>query len=175
MGRDENAAGPETILLVTELRKIRARIDMQLGIFDEIVNESMITGQYLPAKVISLLVAQKQIPKVRSFDPILVRTVFNTPVANATDFFSVDLQPINNPTTFRIYIVFNTAARLDVLKKQNGVTVTEQLNEGINLGANQAFAFNIDVVQPTTVNFRHGAVAAVTVLEMIVTEIPSME
>jgi len=104
--------------------------------------------------------------------PILKGSVFNTSVTANTNIFSSDLSPTNSPTTFRIYACFDASGVLSVVRTKDGVTVTEQLNDGSALVANGAYMFDIIVESGETINFQYSVNATAIVLKVV--EIPSV-
>ena len=101
--------------------------------------------------------------------PILKGNIFNTVVAANTDFFAAALAPTNSPTTFRVLVSLDAAGVLNATKTVGGVTVTENLNENVNLVANCLYEFEFSVVTGQTINLQH--VVGGTILTCIVTEV----
>lgn len=106
---------------------------------------------------------------------ILKGSVFNTPVAGATNIFAADLTPTNSPRTFRIYAVFNAAGILSVQRTRANpapppptITVAEQLNSGVALTANASYMFDIKVRTGDSLNLQYSVPA--TILSLMVTE-----
>ena len=100
--------------------------------------------------------------------------VFNTAVGAGADIFDDDLTPTYNPTTFRIYAAFNGAAVLSVTRTRDGVTVTEQLNAGVALTANCAYAFDILVTTGDSINLQYaGAHTALTIKVVEIVGVPA--
>ena len=103
---------------------------------------------------------------IRSTLPITKAIVFNTAVGAATDIFTNALSPLSSPTTFRIYACFDTAGILTVRRTRGGATVSEQLNNGVNLAANAAYMFDILVENGETINLQHSAGAQILYLKV---------
>lgn len=100
--------------------------------------------------------------------------VFNTAVGAGADIFAADLTPTYNPTTFRIYAAFDGAAVLSVTRTRAGVTVAEQLNGGVVLTANCAYAFDIVVSTGDGINLQYaGAHTALTIKVVEIIGVPS--
>jgi len=105
---------------------------------------------------------------------LLKGQVFNTAVGAGVDIFSSDLTPTYNPTTFRIYAAFDGAAVLSVARTRAGVTVAEQLNAGVALAANCAYAFDIVVSTGDSINLQYaGAHTALTIKVVEIVGVPS--
>jgi len=107
--------------------------------------------------------------RVTEIIPIVKGFVFNTAVGAGADIFATPLSPTNSPATFRIYICSDTAGVLTVRRTRNGVTVSEQLNSGVNLTANAAYIFDIILQEGETINLRYSVGA--TILYLIVLEV----
>ena len=95
--------------------------------------------------------------------PIEKGRVFNTAIGADTDFFAATLTPTNTPTTFRIYVVMDTAGVLTVRRRNiaTAVTVNENLNAGANLNADAAYIFDFLVTSLEDINFRYGIAATI--------------
>ena len=83
-------------------------------------------------------------------DPISKANIKNITVTDSTNILPSDLTPTYFPTIFRIYVVFDTRLRLDVVRNGN----IEYLNSGINLNANSAYAFDILVDEDDFINLQ---------------------
>ena len=94
---------------------------------------------------------------------------FNTSVTADTNIFSSELSPSYSITLFRIYACFSAAGVLSVKRTKRGVTVTEKLKEGGNLGADCAYSFDIIVESGETINLQYSAAA--TALKLTISEI----
>jgi len=105
---------------------------------------------------------------------VLKGQVFNTAVGAGVNIFATDLTPTYNPTTFRIYAAFDGAAVLSVARTRAGVTVAEQLNAGVALTANCAYAFDIVVSTGDGINLQYGgAHTALTIKVVEIVGVPS--
>jgi len=100
----------------------------------------------------------------------VLASVFNASVTANTNIFSTDLSPTRSPVLFRIYVAFNTAGVLSVVRKRGTASVVEQLNSGNNLNANCAYVFDIVVEQGETINFQYSVNATCLTLKVIETK-----
>ena len=110
-----------------------------------------------------------QVTDADSPTPIIKGNVFNTVVVANTDFFAAALTPTNSPTTFRVLVSVNANGILNLMRTAGGVTVTEHLNENVNLVADCLYEFEFSVVTGQTINLQH--VVGGTILSCIVTEV----
>jgi len=105
--------------------------------------------------------------------------LFNVTVTDSTPILTANITATFSPSLFRIYAVFNTALRLDVLRTVGVDTVAEQLNGGANLNANAAYMFDILVDSGEEINFQPfidgtGTTTAL-LIKMSVVEKPGVE
>jgi len=103
---------------------------------------------------------------------ILKGSLFNIHISANTDIFAADLSPTNTPTTFRLYVCFDTSGVLTVRRKSGAVTVSEQLNAGIALTANSAYMFDILVESDESINLQYSADA--TAICIKICEVPGV-
>lgn len=80
--------------------------------------------------------------------------LFNTTITDTTPILASDITPTYSPTLFRIYAVFDTALRFEVLRTVGTITVVEQLNGGANVNAGAAYMFDILVDSGESINFQ---------------------
>ena len=95
--------------------------------------------------------------------------VFNEAVGANADIFAAALAPTHSPTTFRIYACFDTAGVL-IVRRTRGtppVTVSEQLNSGVDLNANAAYMFDIIVQEGDSLNLWHSIGATILYLKVV--------
>ncbi len=145
-----------TILLVNELKQIRARLNFQIGIEDE--TNLILPPGLLPAPLSSL--------------DVLLGVIDAVPIGTASDFFAgQDLKPQKSVAQWRIYVVFGTTSVLSVRKTTPTGTRAEVLG---TLTAGEASIVDIIVAQPETINFRHSDAAAITITDFLVIELPKM-
>jgi len=103
---------------------------------------------------------------------ILKNSLFNTPITGNKDIFTVGLSPTNTPTTFRLYVCFDTSGVLTVRRTREAVTVSEQLNAGAALTANSAYMFDILVESEETINLQYSVDA--TAICIKICEVPGV-
>jgi len=145
-----------TILLVNELKQIRARLNFQIGIEDE-TNINLPPG-LLPAPLSSL--------------DVPLGIIDSVPIATGTDFFAgQDLKPQKIVAQWRIYVVFATTSTLTIRKTTPTGVRPEVLG---TLVGGEVNIVDVIVAQPETINFRHSDAAAITITDFIVTELPKM-
>lgn len=87
--------------------------------------------------------------------------IFNTAIGAAANFFAADLAPTNSPSTFRIYMAFDTAGIVSIQRTSAAVTVAEILNQNVAVVANCAYTFDILVHSLDTINIQHAAGAQI--------------
>lgn len=100
--------------------------------------------------------------------PIAKASIFNTalPVAGA-DWLTTAITPTSSPSYLRIYICVAVGGVLRVTRTVAGVTVTENLNDGVALVANSAYMFTIEWRTGDSINIRYSATGAnITVLRI---------
>ena len=106
------------------------------------------------------------------FNAIFKGRVFNTAILANIDIFGSDLVPTGSYTTFRIYACLDTAGVLTVRRTRGGVTVSEQLNAGVNLAANAAYMFDILVEGDETINLQYSVNAVAISIKVF--EVPGV-
>ncbi|MEM3845921.1 MAG: hypothetical protein QXU98_09490 [Candidatus Parvarchaeota archaeon] len=82
-------------------------------------------------------------------------SVFNTSIAANTNIFTNSVIPLFVPTTLKIYASISASGILSVIRTKNGVSITEQLNNGGALAANSAYAFEIYVDSGESINLQY--------------------
>jgi hypothetical protein len=112
------------------------------------------TGAYItPAKDDTLL-------SVKSFiTPILKGSLFNTAISANTNMFASSLTPTYSPSLFRIYVCFNAAGVLSLMRTKDTTTVAEQFNAGNDLTANAAYLFDVLVEGGESINLQYSVAA----------------
>lgn len=145
-----------TILLVNELKQIRARLNFQIGIEDE-------TNLFLPPGLL---------PAPLAAQDVLLAVIDAVPIATGTDFFAgQDLKPQKSVAQWRIYAVFATSSTLTIRKTTPTGTRPEVLG---TLVGGEVSIVDVIVAQPETINFRHSDAGAITITDFLVTELPKM-
>lgn len=100
--------------------------------------------------------------------PLAKAAIFGTalPVAEA-DWLGVAITPTNSPSYLRIYVCVAVGGVLRVARTVGGVTVTENLNDGVALIADSAYMFTVEWRTGDSINIRYSATGAnVTVLRI---------
>ena len=107
--------------------------------------------------------------------PIEKASVFNTALPSAEgDILSSDITPTSTPTFFRIYVCIDTNGILRVVRTVSDTTITENLNSGVQLVADAAYMFTIEVRAGDSINFRYSTTGG-TIKTLRVDEICSSE
>ena len=111
-------------------------------------------------------------------DPISKATLLNQTITDSQPILSSYITSEYPPTLFRIYAVFDTELRLDVIRTLGYDTVYEQLNAGINLNANAAYMFDILVDELENINLQAyidgSGTTTATLLKLSIIEIPQV-
>lgn len=102
------------------------------------------------------------------FSMKVLDSIFNTAVTAATNIFKSNLTSSFYPSVLRIYASFSASGILSVIRTVNGVSVTEQLNNGAALAANSAYGFEISIDYGETINLQYSVSA--TALKVAVYE-----
>lgn len=96
--------------------------------------------------------------------------IFNTALpAIGVDWLGADVAPTVSPSHLAIYVVVAVAGVLSVARTNGGVTVVEQLNQGVALTANVAYGFKVSWLTGDTINFQYSATGA-NILRLIANE-----
>jgi len=95
--------------------------------------------------------------------------IFNTalPAANV-DLIGTDIVPTTSPSYLRIYATISVSGILNVMRAVGGVTITEQLNNGVALTANAAYMFAIPWRTGDSINVQYTVTAGTTLILDIV-------
>lgn len=105
--------------------------------------------------------------------PIGAGTKFNEAVVADTNIFASDLVGVCSPTLIRIYICLDAAAKLRLKRTESAVTITEYLNQNIDLSANCSYIFDVLSYHPQTINLQ--VTADCTILSLQAVEIPMVQ
>jgi len=98
---------------------------------------------------------------VSPLSPLAKAEIFNTALpAIGVDWLGAAITPTNTPSFLRIYLTVAVAGTLSIARTVGGVTVLEELNHGVNLTANSAFAFDVEWRSGDSLNFRYSATGA---------------
>lgn len=94
--------------------------------------------------------------------PVAKASVFNTalPLAEA-DWLGAAIVPTNSPSYLRIYVCVTVSGVLRVARTVGGVTVTENLNDGVALVANSAYMFTVEWRTGDSINLRYSVTGGV--------------
>jgi hypothetical protein len=103
--------------------------------------------------------------------PIAKAAIFNTALPAAdNNILGADITPTNSPSYITIYACIAVAGIFRVRRTQGGVTVSENLNGGVNLVANAAYMWTVPWRTGDSINFWYSATGA-NILSLIVDEI----
>lgn len=107
--------------------------------------------------------------------PIAKAAIFNTalPAAEA-NWLGSDITPTNSPSYLRIYACVATTGVLRVARTVGAVTVTEDLNRGVNLVADAGYMFTVPWRSGDSINIRYSVTGA-NIKRLIVDEIGGAE
>lgn len=106
-------------------------------------------------------------------NPLAKADIFNTALpAIGVDWLGDDITPTNSPSFLRIYLTVAVAGVLSVDREVGGVTVSEELNHGVDLVADSAYAFDVEWRSSDAINFHFSATAA-NILVLRCDEIPA--
>lgn len=107
---------------------------------------------------------------ITQLTPVAKAGIFNTALpAIDTDWLGTDIAPTTSPSHLAIYVCVATAGIFSIARTNGGVTVTEQLNEGVALVANTAYGFKVSWLTGDTINFRYSTTGA-NILRLIANE-----
>lgn len=108
--------------------------------------------------------------------PIAKAAIFNTALPAAdNDILGAVIAPTNSPSWLRIYITVAVAGVLYLRRTVGGVTVSENLNNGVNLVANSAYCFgSIEWRTGDSLNLRYSATGG-NILALRIDEIGAAE
>ncbi len=98
--------------------------------------------------------------------PLAKANVFNTalPAAEA-NLLATDIVPSFDPSSLDFIVAISVAGILRVARTAGGITVVEDLNSGVALVANSAYAFTINWRAGESINFRY-SVTTGTILSL---------
>jgi hypothetical protein len=82
--------------------------------------------------------------------------VFNVALPSAgTNLLPENLKPLFDNAEFRIHATLSKAGKLSMVRVHRGVTITEELNNGTNLGADVGYTFVVPTRFFTEYNLRY--------------------
>jgi len=97
--------------------------------------------------------------------------IFNTALPAAEgDWLGADITPTKSPSYLNIYVSVSILGILRVARTVGGVTVTEDLNSGVNLVAGAAYMFTIPWRTGDSINIRYSTTTG-TINRLLVDEI----
>lgn len=149
------------IVLATELKRVRATLNVSLGIVDE-------TNILLPAHLQALVVSGQE----------QVRAHFqNIPIATGTNFFNQDIKPLRTTgaVQLRIFITLDTTSTITVRKSSPSFpTGSPRVLTIATLTAGEANLFDIILNEPEAFNMRHSNAGTITITDLVIIELPKM-
>jgi len=103
--------------------------------------------------------------------PVAKAAVFNTalPAAEA-GWLGATIAPTKSPSYINIYVCVSILGILRVARTVGGVTVTENLNAGVNLVAGAAYMFTVPWRTGDSINIRYSTTTG-TITRLIIDEI----
>jgi len=107
--------------------------------------------------------------------PIAKASIFNTALPTAeSNWLSTNIVPTTSPSYLRIYVCVSVAGILRIVRTISGTTITENMNNGVNLTANSANLFTIEWRNEDSINLRY-SVTSGTIYILRIDEIDGAE
>lgn len=97
--------------------------------------------------------------------------IFNSALPAAeNNWLGADIAPTKSPSYINIYVCISIIGVLRVARTRGGITVTENLNAGVNLVANAGHMFTIPWRIGDTINIRYSTTPG-TITRLLIDEI----
>ena len=97
--------------------------------------------------------------------------IFNTALPAAESaWLATDITPTKSPSYINIYVSVSIVGILRVARTVGGVTVTENLNSGVNLVAGAAYLFTVAWRTGDSINIRYSTTTG-TITRLLIDEI----